>query len=123
MIKPVLVSLLGSALVLSASAFQTPSPLRFNRDLSVASTPGAGLQYDKSKLAKDPNSANFRKLSDAMARVEKEAKRNEMEKQESEEAERKKKEARERRIATLNTVLQDPDKSVREKKNFLHLCS
>ena len=89
-----------------------PGPLRFNRDLSVASTPGTGLQYDKSKLAADPNSANFRKLSDAMARVEKEARRNEEEKAEREAAERAAKEARARRIATLNNLMADPEKQV-----------
>lgn len=78
----------------------------------MGSTPGPGLSYDKTKLSKDPNSANFRKLSDAMARVEKEAKRNEEEKREREEAERKAKEARERRVATLNNLLVTPDKEV-----------
>lgn len=69
-------------------------------------------------MAGDINSGNYRKLSDAMIRAEKEAKRNEEEKKQREMAEELARQARAKKVAKLNSVMSTPKQTVGSADEF-----
>ncbi|KAM3576841.1 hypothetical protein VYU27_001207 [Nannochloropsis oceanica] len=117
-------TLIGSCLFL-ASGFQVPAPCAPGRRLPVCMAEGeapskhGGLTYNKEKaMAGDINSGNYRKLSDAMIRAEKEAKRNEEEKKQREMAEELARQARAKKVAKLNSVMSTPKQTVGSADEF-----
>lgn len=101
-----------------------PAPRAMGRGLPIrmaeeGGSKHGGLVYDREKaLSGDANAGNFRKLSDAMVRAEKEAKRNEEERRQREMAEELARQARAKKVAKLNEVMSTPKQAVGSADEF-----
>lgn len=103
-----------------AAGFQVAPPRLSTRRMTIrAQSTHGGLQYNKDNVTKDPNASNYRKLSDAMVRAEKEAKRNEEERKEREAAEQAARDARDRKVAKLNNLMLTPGQAVGKSTDFM----
>merc|ERR1719235_2153668 len=76
-------------------------------------TGAEGIQFDKEANAKnDPNAKNYRRLGEALERADKEAKRNEEERQAKEMAAQIAREKAVKKAETLNNLLTTRDKDI-----------
>jgi len=80
---------------------------------SMKGTGAEGIQFDKEANAKnDPNAKNYRRLGEALERADKEAKRNEEERQAKEMAAQIAREKAVKKAETLNNLLTTRDKDI-----------